>query len=131
MKPFVSVVLGLSSAIALQTAGFAQAGSEPLRRVEVPAVETRSEFLIIEPISVDASSQATNAPASAGIYDATRLKSVSESFKTKPDPDGKPLDAIPTDLIHTPSSPSTDNSAIDFFQVPRPDPSVGININTR
>jgi hypothetical protein len=131
MKRLAGVVLGLSSGIALQTAVSAQVSPATLKSIENNSeVQSRSEFLTIESVSVDDSSQAVTVPGSAQIYGAERLKAVSESLKAKPDSGGF-LDSIPTDLIHTPSFPSAENSAIDFFQVPPPDPSVGININTR
>jgi hypothetical protein len=119
MKRLAGIVLGLSSVMALQTTVFAQVSSETVNRVEKVPVTQGSEVLMIEPISIDHASQ------------AAYLKAVSNSVKAKPDSSSSFLDNIPTDLIHTPSFPSTDTSAINFFQVPPPAPSVGININTK
>ncbi|MGQ9870578.1 hypothetical protein [Leptodesmis sp.] len=93
--------------------------------------ETRIEFLLTEPLSLDTSSQAANASARFSIYDATRFKEVTASLRVKPGSGSKILNIIPPGLIYTPSSPTIDNRAIDFFQVPPPDPSVGINLNTQ
>jgi hypothetical protein len=133
MKRLTALVLGLWGAIALPAIGFAQSGSNAPANEEgtQPVVETRSELLLTEPISLDTSGQTTNSSARFGIYDATRLKEVTESLRVKPGSGGKILDFIPPDLIHAPSSPTMDNRAIDFFQVPPPDPSVGINLNTQ
>jgi hypothetical protein len=133
MKRLTGIVLGMTGAIALQTAGLAQdrAILSAERAGLPPVVETRSELLITEPVSVNGPNQATKALAPFNIYDATRLKEVTESLRAKPGSNGQGFDFLPPDLIHTPSFSSTDNSAIDFFQVPRPDPSVGINFNTQ
>jgi len=131
MKRLAGIVLGLSSVMALQTTVFAQVSPETVNRVEKVPVTQGSEVLLIEPISIDHASQAANSPVRKGIYDEAYLKAISNSVKAKPDSSSSFLDNIPTDLIHTPSFPSTDTSAIDFFQVPPPDPSVGININTK
>ncbi len=133
MKRLTAIGLGVWSAIALPTTGFAQIGSNaPANGEEMQSVvETRSELLLTEPISLDTSSQAANASTRFSIYDATWLKEVTASLRVKPGSGGKILNIIPPDLIHAPSSPTMDNRAIDFFQVPPPDPSVGINLNTQ
>lgn len=133
MKRLTAIGLGVWSAIALPATGFAQSGSNaPVNEAGMPSVvETRSEFLLTEPISLDTSSQAANASVRFSIYDATQLQEVTESLRVKPGSGGKILNIIPPDLIHTPSSPTMDNRAIDFFQVPPPDPSLGINLNTQ
>ncbi len=132
MKRLAGIVLGVSGAIALQAAGLAQDRSTASVDEEGPrpVVETRSELLMTEPISINTSSQPSNPPATFSIYDTARFREVTQSLRVKPGSNAKILD-IPSDLIHTPSFPSTNNSAIDFFQVPPPNPSVGINFNTQ
>lgn len=133
MKGLVGIVLGMSSAIALQGMGLAQVGFDtPVSREGMrPVGETRSELLMTDPISVNTPAQATNPAPTFRIYDTARLRQVTQSLRANPGSGGKILDVIPPDLIHTPSFPAMDNRAIDFFQVPPPNPGVGINLNTQ
>lgn len=133
MKYLAGMVLGISGAIALQATGLAQVhpSDTSISGESWPAVGTPSQWLVTEPISVDASNQATNAPSTLKTYDTARLKRASESLRANPGQGGKILNIIPPDLIRTPSTPATDTKAIDFFQVPRPNGGVGINLNTQ
>lgn len=133
MKCLVGIVLGMSGAIALQGTGLAQVGSDPLVNGEGmrPVVETRSELLMTDPISVNTSEQTARSAPTFRIYDTARLRQVTQSLRANPGSGGKILDVVPPDLIHTPSFPATDTRAIDFFQVPPPNPGVGINLNTQ
>ncbi len=133
MKRLLGIVLGVGGAIALQTTGLAQVHSDALLNQEGlhAPVETHSEFLMTQPISLGTSGQATNSPSTFKIYNSARLREVTESLRVKPSSGGKILNIIPPDLIHTPSSSNTDTRASDFFQVPPPNRGVGVNLNTQ
>lgn len=132
MKRLAGIVLGVSGALALQAAGLAQDRSVTVDGEGVrPVVETRSELLLTEPISVNTPGQDAKALTRLSIYDAAQLREITGSLRANPGSEGSIFNIVPPDLIHTPSFSSTDNRAIDFFQVPRPDPSVGINFSTQ
>lgn len=133
MKRLLGIALGVSGAIALQATGLAQTRSDALLNQEGlhSPVETRSELLVTDPISLSTFGQATHTPSTFRIYNSAQLREVTESLRVKPSSGGKILNVIPSDLIHTPSSSTTDTRAIDFFQVPPPNPGVGVNLNTQ
>jgi hypothetical protein len=73
-------------------------------------------------------------PSTHSVHNQTQLKEIANSIQAQPQKTGGeggiPSNLVPKDLIHAPTNRSSDTNPIEFFQVPNPAPSFGINVNT-
>lgn len=132
MKPLSPVFLSFVGAIALQTTILGQTASAQVTApTSIPPLQSQSEFLSTEPVSINRQSPATSHQLPP--LSTATLKNIANSIdhrsKATVETPGVPNNLIPKDFFRTLPKPVTDFHPLEPFQVPPPDRGIGINLN--
>jgi hypothetical protein len=97
----------------------------------VPSGQSQSELLSTEPRSID---QLQPQSRTAPTQNLDQFNDISKSIQANPTKQSPEETLVPGNLplkeiLRTPSRRPSDVNGIDFFQVPGPSPSLGINLN--
>jgi hypothetical protein len=132
MKCLLNVCIVAIGLMTVGTAAIAQEGSSTSTATPPP----QNDLLMTQPASVNRSPHRTTpaiAPSNRSLYRMETLDAVAASFQVKPKkaPENSliPNNLIPKGLADEPPKPRSVNP-IDFFQVPAPNSSVKLRINS-